>query len=41
MLTRAIEKLNEKNQERSAQRLRQKKRSLDEDGEVQNLAVLK
>ena len=32
---------NEKDRERIAQRLLQKKRSWDEDGEVQDLAVLK
>ena len=41
MLIRTIEKRNEKNQERGVQRLRQKKRSRDKHGEVQDLAVLK
>ena len=40
-LTRTFEKRYEKDQERRAQQLRQKKTSRDKDGEVQHLAVLK
>ena len=40
-LMRTIEKQYVKDQKRRAQQLQQNKRSLDEDGEVQHLAVLK